>query len=183
MNWASLTYQQKFKMVLAGFAVMFILSYLLAIKRTISLYFESRELQKIQIDWQQHPHQLKELKARKAQIQNQIQPAAQLTIAEEQLLEILLASAQEHGVTIRHFGRPISFEQQRMQINTYTCAISGKYHDLLRVIQQFESTFKAGKIASVQFKLEKDRKTRRQYLQASIQLQTVNFSSQNKEAS
>ena len=154
--------------------LMFIFIWLFAIDNTIDQYSDLRmvnnELEKLD----QAPFQLAAMEKRLGKITGAIGNSSQNMGGDEIFGRISEYVVREKTLQIMNFPMNNNFENSNYEIHTYTIKMTGKYKDLLKMLNYFETNKNIGKIVSVDFKVEKNLKTKKKFLIMMMYVQTYN---------
>lgn len=92
---------------------------------------------------------------------------------QQALLGIASAWCQEKGVLLREFPQTIFSEEKDLRIETNVFTVEGDFKKLLGLVYELEQKQKVGKLASVNFQMRKDPKTKTKNLTVTIYVQNV----------
>ncbi len=167
--------QQKTKniVLVTLFLLVVIVAYKYAISNTLQLKKEYGILQKEALVFDNLPTQLSALK-QKERYFDSLLTTYQLgeSSVQNSMLNTINTYADAHQLKVVDFIEPHKIEQQDLTINTYQFTIEGNYNSILSLVHQFEQHTKFGEIINLNFKKEKNYKTGKYYLQASILLRS-----------
>ncbi len=174
MNFKNLTYRQKNRYLLVATGLFLIISYLLAFSGTIELYAENRQLKQQLKLIENAPEQIREYASSLRKLDRKLGPFLQTdSISSDAVLALVSEYCRDHKLVLRSFPKSISQLHADYTIETNIITVQGRYTQLLKLAYALEQQHKAGKIASLRFKTEKDRKTRQTFLTATIYLQNI----------
>jgi hypothetical protein len=92
---------------------------------------------------------------------------------QQQLLDLLTQYCQENRTVLREFPQTIISENGDLQVETNHFVIQGGFHELLLLVYTLEQKQRIGRIASVQYQLRKETKTKTTVLTATVYLQNI----------
>jgi len=164
----------KNKLLFLGILIMGILSYKLAIEKTINARKEvSRLEQKIE-EVKDIPKYLSIL-AQKEQQYDSILKDMDIndTSIQNNLLRIINQEAKNNHIKVIDFNEPHVHTKEDNQLYTYSFNLNGSYTNILKVIHTIEQKGNYGEVVHVDFLKEKNYKTNRNTLGATIFLQQI----------
>jgi len=162
----------KFYLLVGIFVVALIICYQLAIKSTIAGIRKNRELKKMALEAEDIPHQTALLKKQVLDLNNQyFNSNDQAEGNHEIILEKVSTLAAKSGVSVSEYPARHLFQTMSIQVETHSIVLTGKFPDLLEVLYQLEVHKKVGRLVSVEYYTETDRKTRRRQLFSRIYIQ------------
>lgn len=80
---------------------------------------------------------------------------------------------KQYNIILKSYKEPDSYPFQNYLIDTYQIELSGAYKDLLEFIHHIEVSEPLGKLISVRFNVQEDKKSKEQSLVALLYLQTT----------
>ncbi len=162
-------------MLIGAFVLLSFLSWNLAISETVGL---ASNCQKIEEDNLRMGSTLKEISSyeKKVHLLNaQVGMGdAQLTNVQQQLLALITDFGKKNSIHLRKFPAPIQIQNSGYSVSTIPVVVEGPYVALVRLLHEIEFTDQLGKVVSVDFEKELNRKTKRMELNATIYLQYIN---------
>ena len=171
--WEKLSYKQKNKVLLGGFALVLVLAGLTSFGNTFGLYLENQALKdKLEIA-RDAPEQIGNFKSQLTQLQQTISYLEESADLRKELLNNVGKASTEMKVLFKEFKPSTFFVSDDIYVETHEIVLEGDYKSLLKVIYQVEQTLKIGKLTSVRFFKEKDRSTRKVKLACSISIQSL----------
>lgn len=173
MNWQNLTYQTKLKLLPIGFLVAILLVYWLAISKTLQLSGQVQQLETQVEKLGDAPLQVQILKKRLGEIEDRIGDNSG-NITQEGIFDALSNYCKKNKLTMREFPVPHELTKDDYLVQTYQVEVEGTFHGLVNLVYYLEQQAYLGKVAATRFLLKKDKRTREEYLNLSIYLQTVN---------
>jgi hypothetical protein len=156
-----------------GFLLVLVLSYRLAISKTIELKKEFNILEKQEILYDNTPKQISILK-QKQSYYDELLSKYQLNSSSLQnnLLKTINTFTDTTDVKIISFLEPHVINKVDLRINTYQFTLEGNYNDIIKLIHKLEQETKFGEITNLHFEKKKNYRTGENYLQASILLKS-----------
>lgn len=169
-----LTYRQKNKYLLIGFAVFVILSYVLAISDTLDSYFGYRQLEKKEKEMTRAPQELKNLQVKLKGLNYLIETRQRNTEGvHASLLNVITAYCDEQGILLREYPGMQENTQNDLVIETNIFEVQGSFFKLLDLVYLLEQKQRIGKVASVKFQTKRDMQTRNAMLTVTIYIQNI----------
>ncbi|MDC6384609.1 hypothetical protein D2V93_06945 [Flagellimonas taeanensis] len=160
------------KLLLGGFIVLLVLSYQLAIKKTLVLreaYVAGLEQAEQATDI---PRELASLTKKETYLDEQFQ---QLNLGsssvQNDLLKFLNSHTGDHGVKIMDFGAPHLTQDGNTAYKSYIFTLEGNFKGILHVAHALENQGNFGAISHMAFTKEKDHRTKKTSLRATIHLE------------
>ncbi|WP_340076420.1 hypothetical protein [Leptobacterium sp. I13] len=93
------------------------------------------------------------------------------TSLQNNLLKYLNRIAEVHHYKLITFNEPHEFAYEGVTRKTYRFTVEGAYEAVLKLIYQLEQKTTYGEVIHVSFEKQKNHKTRKEYLQATIAIQ------------
>lgn len=169
-----LTYKKKNLLLLITAVIVAVMIYSFAIKRTIAAYKQVAENQAKMEQAANAPamaEQLeKELIRMDAKIGNHNTREGNIN---EALLSLITDYCQSHHAVLREFPETSYTEDGDLAIENNHFMIGGNFSTLINLVYLLEQKYNLGKIASVNYQLKKDFKTKEMQLTATIFLQNI----------
>jgi hypothetical protein len=171
---AALTYKTKNQLLIAGIAILAMLIYLFAIKKTIRVYTQySNAKNKIE-QASNIPFMITKLEKELRKIDEKIGSQNYTGINTEQnLLEVITIYCQKNHAVLREFPQATASLQGNLLVETNVFIVEGNFNTLLNLVYLLEQKSKLGKVASVHYQFKKDIKTRDIVLTATIYIQNI----------
>lgn len=167
--------QQKTKNILLviGFILIVIIAYRYAIANTLQLKKEYEMLQQEALVFDNLPTQLSTLKQKERYFDSLLN-TYQLgeSSMQNSMLNTINTYADANQIKVVDFIKPHRIKQQDLTVNTYQFTIEGNYNAILSLVHQLEQHTKFGEIINLKFKKEKNYKTDKHFLQASVLLKS-----------
>lgn len=174
MNFQQLTYKQKNKILLAGTILLVLISYFFSIQNTIDLYLEVEQQNQRLSTLNNYPQQLKnymyQLKILNSRVEQYVR---EKDFSQDEILESLSLFCRENKLVIRSFPKSSLQEKEGFFIETHHFEVEGSYINLVKLLYQIEKVENLGRVASVYFESNIERKTKRKRLSVSIYLQNI----------
>lgn len=167
-----LQYKHKYYLLLAALALLVVLMYAFAIKKTIAVIAEHNDLSKKIELAANAPQQIVSVEAQLRQMEQLVVNENPLDF-EQLLLEKVAGFCQKNGLTLIEFPKTTVSAYQDYQIFTNRIVLEGDFKTMVEFIYEAEQRYNIGKIVSVQFKRTKDMRSKRQYLYAYIYFQNI----------
>jgi len=170
----TISYQKKNKLLLIVIGLAVVLIYFLSIKKTITTYLSYSENFK-QLELASNAPLMagqmdKELLEINSKLGSQNVDGPNYS---EKLLELVTRYCQDNNIVLREFPEINTAEKDDLLIETNRFTISGNYSALLKLVYILEQKNKLGKIAAVNYKTQKDFKTKETVLTATVYLQNI----------
>jgi len=149
------------------------MAYKYAIANTLQLKSEYKTLQQDALVFDNMPLQLSSLKQRE-HYYDSLLTKYQLgeSSMQNSMLNAINNFADMHQLKVVDFIEPHRIEQNDLTVNTYQFTLEGNYNAILSLIYQLEQYTKFGEIINLNFKKQKNYKTGKYYLQASVLLKS-----------
>ncbi len=167
------TYKEKFYLICIAFVALMILSYFLAISKTLS------EREKFSLLTQKH----KQVQNLSSELKKWSNLSQQLDVSlggqefyldfHEGLLSSVGTFCHENQIQLVEFSEPFEGIDESYSVETIVLKFQGKYHPLLKLVHHLEETFKGGKISSASFTKEKNFKKNREELFLELYIQNI----------
>ncbi len=170
----NLTYKKKVLYLIAGFVLLLILSYSLSIRRTVTLSKICNKLEEQKESLQNAPSKIREIGQELNNINTLIGKDMHINMdVQSAILEKTGHFCQQHQLTLNNFPKTHYYKDKDYLIMTNKLVVEGEFIKILKLIYLFEQKFQLGKIISIQFDKERDRKTKRMKLYGSLFIQNV----------
>lgn len=161
-------------LLIAGVILMVLLVYSLGIKKTMNAYMEYSDAKKkmeLAANAPEMAAQLeKKLSEMNAKMGDQNTKEQNTT---EALLSLIANYCQNNHAVLREFPQTTMAEAENMSIETNRFTIGGDFSTLVNLAYILEQKNKLGKVASVNYQLKKDFKTKEMLLTATVFLQNI----------
>lgn len=156
MNFKNLTYRKKYRLLVIGTAIFILPIYLIALRPTISRYFQNKVLEQQLTEAGRAPEIEASLNNKMAEITRCI---GNDTLAEEDvgpyLLKVINSTCLEFETEIREMPEVRTFAKSGLLIQTHNIVLSGEFKNLVLTLHKLEKLLQSVKIVSVRFYTEK----------------------------
>ena len=168
-----MTNKNKNIVLIAGFLLLLILSYKLAISRTFAVKAEYKTLKKEEALMQDIPRQLATLN-RKQHYYEGMLSKYQLSGSSIQnnLLKTINSYSKDHHLKVVQFLEPHVIKGNDLTVKTYQFTLEGDYNNMLGLIHKLEQDTRFGEIINLHFEKKINYRTGRPYLQAHVLLKS-----------
>lgn len=176
MNLGNLTYRQKNRLLLVGSLLACVLIYVVSLSQTWELYRANQALILQVENARNAPAVILGLKKQLASYNRILKNFSSDTLRrEDYILDQITNSCKRNG--IRLVSLPVSnlSEQEDFLIETRMIKMKGSFINLLRVVYEAEHQFMVGRVSSVRFATEEDRKNNTVELFAYVYLQNLSL--------
>jgi len=159
--------------LVAGGSSLFLVG-LFYVRPTLTLRDDTNQLLQAQAELHTAPARLQTL-TEQTNVNAQRLEAYRLdtTRQEGYMLNHLSRTCARHQVTLAGWSRGAASTQAKYRVNLQLAKLRGAYPDLVQAIYELEYVQPLGRLASVRFALEEDRRQRRNYLYAYLYLQSI----------
>ena len=168
-----MTQKTKNIVLIVGFLLVVIIAYKFAIANTLQLKNEYKVLKQEAVVFDNMPQQLSSLKQREKYYDSLL---TKYQLGESSMQNSMLKSintfADANQLKVIDFIKPHKIIKNDLTINTYQFTLQGDYNAIIALIHQLEQQTKFGEIINLNFKKQKNYKTGRFYLQASVLLKS-----------
>ncbi|MCB2411158.1 hypothetical protein [Hymenobacter lucidus] len=171
---ASLTYKRRNQLLLLGAVVFFVLAYQVSIRPTLRLWQENESQRTMLQQLRNAPQAIRRLQAQKQQNQWLMRSFQVDTTQSEGLaLNRLTATCRRYGVTVASLSPSQHTVRNGYSIETRIAKLRGSFHGLVQTVYSLEYVQPIGRLSSVRYALEEDRKQHRSFLYAYLYVQTI----------
>lgn len=173
-----LTTKVRFYLFLVGILLGIILSYQLAIKKTVVLSAENKS-QSLQLDSvKQGAIQINEIKAKLDKLRGQIgsQASSNMDVHQE-ILNTCSKFCAENNLLVREYPDKELIEIGSSKLEINKIVLEGSFHKALQLVFLCEKDKRLGRVVSVQFEKQKDVYAQKERLVTSIYLQNMQANS------
>lgn len=158
---------------MGGFVFLMIV-YNVSISDTVELSSENNSIELQITNSHDAPEQIKEMKQRIGMMEQLIGTKVEGNIDMHQLLlDMVTQYCQKNQLILKEFPLPFETEKNGYLTKTAKVVVEGDFIALLKLVYHIEQKYKVGKIASVDFKAEKELKTRKRKLQTTLYIQHI----------
>jgi hypothetical protein len=168
--------------ILAGFFVMLLVSYKVAIKSTITTYSDYKELKEKSRVAEDLPIRIAELQEKLNDLNQTYFDAVKIIDNTHELfLDKLGQFASANRTTITEYPKEHIYETSSVLIETHSAILTGRFINLLKVLYQLEVKERIGRIVSVEFFTETNRRTKVSSLYMRLYIQNYRNLNRNEE--
>ncbi len=166
--------KNKNTILIVGLCLALFLCYKLAISKTLSLRKELIAREKEEQRFSNVPQQLSSLSKKEVHLDSLLQ-ALNLnnTSLENDLLRTLNMEADKNHLTIIDFNPPHISQTNGTIYNTYNFTVRGSFNALVKLLYSLEQQASFGQITHLDLKKEKNYRTRKNYLDATVFIQKM----------
>jgi hypothetical protein len=172
---SKITYKIKYKLFLALLALSTLLIYKTAIAKTISLYFQNKELA-IKIEEASNAPERAQLLKQKLYSMDKFIQSSQSDTSQnvhDLLLESISSYCKEKKIILKSFPETFSATKGEFDLQTHIFSIQGNFSNLLNLLYLLEQKWRTGKVSSVNFQCSKDIDSKQKTLISTVYLQNV----------
>ena len=169
-----LTYRNR-NIVLAGVTLLFtILAYQLSIKEAIERKQAYEEAISQSAKLAGAPQQMEELRKKIMTLDQSLGNLnGDTTDLPQLILEKVSTYCKKNGTELKKFPGVSRTDEQNYQLETTQFVVKGNFIDLLKLVYGFEQEYNLGKLVSVEFNIQKELRSRKQYLVATLFVQNI----------
>lgn len=166
-----MTNKQKNIGLLIGFVLILILSYQLAITKTLEQKNEYENLKQEALLFNNAPKQLSLLK-QKERYYDSLLVTYQLdgSSIQNNLLAAINDYANKNNLTVVSFLEPHMVTKNELDIKTYDFTLEGNYNSIIGLIYTLEQKTKFGEVINLHFEKKKNFRSGKEYLEARVLL-------------
>ncbi|GAB3879793.1 hypothetical protein GCM10028824_43870 [Hymenobacter segetis] len=170
----TLTYRQRTALVLGAGLLFFVIVCAGYLQPTFALWRSNVAQAQALVELQRAPEQLQQLTAQ-ARADAWLMRGYRIdtTRQEGYLLNQLSQTARQYGVTLAALSRGATLNHAGYQVQTRIAKLRGPFRGLVQAVHSLEYERPVGRLASVRFVVEEDRKQRRDFLFAYLYLQSI----------
>jgi hypothetical protein len=170
-----LSYKHRFYILLAAGIIVFLLSYWLAISRTVATFKQLRLMERSLRNVESAPENI-------AVYENKLQIANkkigenlenETVDFQKNLLDVISLYCAGNSLILREFPRVHKWQKKDYQFITCYANIEGTFIPLIKLLDNVEKSQRTGRIVSVNFSTYEDHLTRRLRLTMSIYVQII----------
>ncbi|WP_299525256.1 type 4a pilus biogenesis protein PilO [Winogradskyella sp.] len=168
-----MTQKTKNIVLVTGFILVVIIAYKYAIANTFQLKREYKTLQQDALVFDNMPLQLSALK-QKQRYYDSLLTAYRLgeSSMQNSMLGAINTFASSNQLKVVDFVQPHKIEKNNLTVSTYQFTLEGNYNAIIELIYRLEQQTKFGEIINLSFKKQKNYRTGKYYLQASVLLRS-----------
>lgn len=174
MNLKDLTYRQKNKILLVGALLLLIVCYIFAIGETVNLYGNnSKTTQKLE-SLKNAPQQIAGLNKRLNFLNSRVkQYVREDDFEQDDILVSVSDFCKRNRLKIIEFPKSTLKQKDDIVIETFNFTVEGNFTNLVKLIYDIEVVQKIGRVASLDFETQVDRRTKVKRLTVNIFLQNL----------
>lgn len=155
------TYREKLRLLLFGAGAFLILAYWLSLSKTVHAFRENNLLESRLDSVQSAPTAIARYTAELEGYERSLgRFSAGNRNWEEHLLQGIGKACQQYGAVLIEFPAPLVEVQTSYTVLTHAVKLEGSYKALVQVVYALERMEAVGRITSVRFALEEDRRSR-----------------------
>ena len=145
-----------------------------AFSNTVELYRQKNDAEQKIAVLQNSPQQIAALRKQLNMLNVRVdQYVRDENFEQEDILASISSFCSENKLKITHFPKSTLKQKDDITIETFEFTVTGSFHNLVRLIYDIEMVSKIGRIASLNFEKQIDRRTKRQSLDVTIYLQNL----------
>lgn len=163
----------KNRLLLLGIAVTMVLSYHLAVRKTLEVKEKHIQLENKVSIFQNGSRQLAMLKQKEMHYDS-ILLKHQLNgySIQNNLLKMINSYAETHNIQVMNFSEPHSIVEKEVTVKTYRFTLKGKYNSIINLINKIEKDTKLGEIINLEFDRKENLRTSKRTLEATVMLKS-----------
>ncbi len=168
-----LTYKQKFYLAIAGFLISLVLVYSIAIKGTLAIKKECKELKYKIMQVENAPVKVASLEREIAKLEGLMSNVNSELSVNEKLLEVTARFAERNRLVLKEFPETHTYTKQDYSIYTDAITLEGGFINLLRLLYLIETEKSYGRVSSVDFYSYLDKRKKTYNLNMIIYVQNI----------
>lgn len=162
------------KLLFLGIVILLFASYQLAMNKTILLINESQRLEAQVEQFKDIPNKLAILNQKDTYYDSILGKMDLVdTSIQNNLLRTINQEASQNNIKVMDFNQPHLYQMGENTLHTYSFNLNGKYTDILKVIHTIEQKGNFGEIVHVDFQKNKNYRTNKYNLSATVFVQQV----------
>ena len=170
----SLTYKQRFYVIAGVFLLVVLLVYNIALKPTIELKTKCKEQEKAVKALSTAPQRIKMTAQKLGQIDGQFSILSMPgTTSRDLILEEISQYCNKHKISVYNFPESHVINNKLFTIETNSVVLKSNFKRLLKLINYLETKSNFGRIISVSFYTNENRKTKRKELYLELVIQNI----------
>jgi len=174
VNWSKLTYQQKNKVLVIGYAVFLFIVYQLAISKTWDLYSQNSLLEEKLVTAKESYKSKGELEKKEAMLEGHISSFFVDSLNhQEYLLETISTYCHQQHILIKEMPARTEYLEGDFEVGTHRVVLEGGFIPLLKIVYMLEQESKMGRVSSVLFSLKFDTKRKKEVLSLTLYIQNI----------
>lgn len=157
-----------------GFVLVLLLSYTLAISKTLQTRSEYVALEREQQQFNNLSQQLYLLHRKEAHLDSVLQSLnLDNTSIENNLLRVVNLEAEKNHLKVINFDPPHMYEMDGTIFKTFNFVLRGSFTDILKAIHSIEMQSSFGEVVHIDFTKQKNYRTSQNYLEATVFIQKM----------
>lgn len=168
-----MTYRQKNQVMAGVTGVLLLLILGVSVRKTVTLVQDNHRLEAQMHRANQAPAQITQLQARAAQLGQVMAVGGEPNALRRELFEQIGTYCQEHQVQLRSFQEARTFTEGALRVETHALHLEGNFAAQVRVCQALEEHLRRGRVVSLSFRTERDRRSKRVYLSGELLVQGI----------
>ena len=160
----------KNRLLIISAVLMLFCIYKLAISETLSSMTQCAELEQQVQGLENIPARINDLKKKIRTTQSY---TSNQTGKQKELLEIVSSYCEKEHLVLREFPKVEREIKENLEVETNRFTVQGEFPSLLKLVYDLEQKDQVGRIASVNYRLQKDPKTKSTSLCAEIYVQQI----------
>lgn len=170
----NISYKRRTVLLMLGFVVLLFIAYHVAIKETLTLSKNYKEMLRKVTSLENAPTRIATLEGQLEEIQSVVGQTYDSGVdIQEDLLETIAGYCQIYGLEIREVPRVHVKEDLNYILETSNFRVQGRFIPLLKLLGMLESQNGYGRLLSAEFIKEKDLRTKKNSLILSVYIQNV----------
>ena len=170
----NLSYRNRLRLLLPALVLGGLLIYYMAVKKTILLIRECREVRANLTQAGDAPRRSASLNLEIKELKQFFRSDADnQQMLRHELLEFVTIYCQQNHLILREFPRPMEFKKDNLIIETNLIVVEGGFIKLLDMAYQIEQKKKIGKLSSICFQSRPDLRTQGLALSATLYIQSI----------
>lgn len=174
------TYKQRNWLLLAAIIIFTVITYSLALSKTLGLAKECSALKKELVTTANAPEKIARLEEQLFELDRKAGLGSDSIDFQQALLEKVSTYSSQNNVTLKEFPSNHLFISKDLQIETNQFTLEGSFLSLLKCVFELEQVDKIGKVISTKYETIKDVRTKKVSLTAKIYVQNVKKISNSK---
>lgn len=175
------TYKQKLTYLLIITGVFLLIAYFLAIKKTLNLMHECRNISTQLEGIANAPETINKLERKIRSLEEHIGDTSRSELGrQQQILEKVGTYCNQNQLTFREFPSVHNFCDNLCNVETNTIRVEGNFRNSLGLVYYLEQKVSLGRLTSVACEKIKDNKTKQERLITTIYLQNITLLTNEK---
>ncbi|MEX0313981.1 MAG: hypothetical protein AB3N18_07370 [Allomuricauda sp.] len=166
--------KNKNTLLLLGLGLVLVLCYKLAITKTLDLRKELLSLKEEERLYNNVPQQLSLLSRKEIHLDSVLQELnLNDTSLENDLLRLVNREVEKTNLKVIDFNPPHVSDINGTTTNTYNFTVRGSFNAIVKLIHTLEQQANFGQVAHLDFRKQKNYRTRKNYLEATVFIQRL----------